>query len=79
VERERLSLGPWQARRILQFLQHQVVKRDDPRSLGEAPDGPELGEFRNDGMGHPQEIYRQLFTKKRNEMAETDGRGWRRD
>ena len=33
------------ARRILAFLRERLVVRDDPRSLGEALRGPELGEL----------------------------------
>ena len=33
------------ARRILAFLHGRVATLDDPRSIGEAPKGPRLGEF----------------------------------
>ena len=33
------------ARRILTFLRDRVAKLDDPRSIGEALRGSELGEF----------------------------------
>jgi mRNA interferase RelE/StbE len=33
------------ARRILKFLHERVAQLDDPRSIGEALHGPELGEY----------------------------------
>lgn len=38
-------MGPDAARRILRYLQDRVAPLDDPRSLGEALHGPELGRF----------------------------------
>lgn len=39
------KLDPQIARRILTFLRDRVAKLDDPRSIGEALKGSELGEF----------------------------------
>ena len=38
-------------RRILKFLHERVAKLDDPRSLGEARHGSQLGEFRKYRIG----------------------------
>lgn len=45
VERELDKLDPQVARRILSFLFERVAKLDDPRSIGEALKGSELGAF----------------------------------
>jgi mRNA interferase RelE/StbE len=39
------KLDPRPTRRILRFLSERVAKLDDPRSIGEALKGSELGEF----------------------------------
>ncbi len=39
------ALDPQVARRILKFLYDRVAKLDDPRSIGEALKGSELGSF----------------------------------
>lgn len=39
------TLDPQIARRVLTFLRDRVAPLDDPRSLGEALRGKELGEF----------------------------------
>ena len=45
VEKELRRLGPEATRRILRFLRERVAVLDDPRGLGEALHGPELGRF----------------------------------
>ena len=45
VDRELDKLDPQVARRILSFLHGRVAVLDNPRSLGDAPKGSELGEF----------------------------------
>ncbi|MBX5226291.1 type II toxin-antitoxin system RelE/ParE family toxin [Rhizobium sp. NLR9b] len=45
AERELEKLGHEAARRILRFLNDRVAKLDDPRSIGEALKGSELGDF----------------------------------
>ena len=45
AERELDRLDPQAARRILRFLFERVAKLDDPRSIGEALKGSELGAF----------------------------------
>ncbi len=45
VERELEKLGRDAAARILRFLNDRVARLDDPRSLGEALKGSELGSF----------------------------------
>ncbi|MDE1993085.1 MAG: type II toxin-antitoxin system RelE/ParE family toxin [Rhizobiaceae bacterium] len=45
AERELEKLGKEPARRVLKFLYERVSKLDDPRSIGEALKGSELGEF----------------------------------
>lgn len=45
AERELAKLGSDAARRILVFLDGRVAKLDDPRSIGEALKGSELGSF----------------------------------
>jgi mRNA interferase RelE/StbE len=43
--RELDKLEPQDARRILRFLTERVANREDPRSVGEALKGSELGEL----------------------------------
>ncbi|MBX5191073.1 type II toxin-antitoxin system RelE/ParE family toxin [Rhizobium sp. NZLR3b] len=45
AERELDKLGHEAARRILRFLNDRVARLDDPRSIGEALKGSELGDF----------------------------------
>lgn len=45
AERELEKLGHEAARRILRFLNDRVARLDDPRSIGEALKGSELGDF----------------------------------
>ncbi|MBX5148975.1 type II toxin-antitoxin system RelE family toxin [Rhizobium lentis] len=45
AERELEKLGHEAARRILRFLDDCVARLDDPRSIGEALKGSELGDF----------------------------------
>ena len=45
ADRELGKLDAQQAKRILKFLHERVVKLDDPRSVGEALHGSQLGEF----------------------------------
>ena len=45
------KLDPQVARRLLVFLRDRLAKLDDPRSLGEALKGSELGEFRKYRVG----------------------------
>jgi len=45
AERELSKLGPDAAKRILVFLHGRLAKLDDPRSIGEALKGSELGSF----------------------------------
>ena len=45
VEKELGRIGETGAKRILRFLRERVAPLDDPRSLGEALHGPELGRF----------------------------------
>lgn len=45
AEKELEKLDPEAARRILRFLRERVAVLDDPRSIGEALHGPELGRF----------------------------------
>lgn len=45
AERELDKLDPQAARRILIFLHRRVAPLDDPRSLGEALRGAQLGDF----------------------------------
>ena len=45
VERELGKLDAQHAKRILKFLHQLVAKLDDPRSIGEALHGSQLGEF----------------------------------
>ena len=39
------KLDPQTAKRILTFLRDRVAPLDDPRAIGEAPRGKELGDF----------------------------------
>jgi mRNA interferase RelE/StbE len=45
VVRELGKLDRLQARRILKFLHERVAKLEDPRSIGKALHGSQLGEF----------------------------------
>ncbi|WP_064837225.1 MULTISPECIES: type II toxin-antitoxin system RelE family toxin [unclassified Rhizobium] len=45
AERELEKLGHEAACRILRFLNDRVARLDDPRSIGEALKGSELGDF----------------------------------
>jgi mRNA interferase RelE/StbE len=45
AEKELEKLDREAARRILRFLRERVAVLDDPRSIGEALRGPELGRF----------------------------------
>jgi mRNA interferase RelE/StbE len=45
ADRELGKLDAQQAKRILKFLHERVAKLDDPRSIGEALHGSQLGEF----------------------------------
>jgi mRNA interferase RelE/StbE len=45
VEKDLKKVGPEGTRRILRFLQDRVARLEDPRALGEALHGPELGRF----------------------------------
>jgi mRNA interferase RelE/StbE len=45
ARRELAKLDPQHSRRILLFLSERLVPAKDPRSLGEALSGPELGKF----------------------------------
>lgn len=45
AERDLDKLDPQVARRILTFLHTRVASLDDPRSIGEALKGSDLGEF----------------------------------
>jgi mRNA interferase RelE/StbE len=45
AERELDKLGPDNARRIIKFLHERVARLDDPRAIGEALKGAELGDF----------------------------------
>jgi mRNA interferase RelE/StbE len=45
VERELRKIDTQQRRRILKFLTQPVAKLDNPRSIGQALRGSELGEF----------------------------------
>ena len=45
AERDLDKLDPQTARRILAFLHGRVATLDDPRSIGEALKGSNLGEF----------------------------------
>ncbi len=45
AERELAKLDREVARRIVRFLRERVASLDDPRSIGEALHGPELGRF----------------------------------
>ena len=45
AERELSKLDRVAARRVLRFLRDRVAVLEDPRSLGEALKGPEVGRF----------------------------------
>jgi mRNA interferase RelE/StbE len=52
ADRELSKLGAQHRKRILKFLLERVVKLDDPRSIGEALHGSQLGEFWKYRVGH---------------------------
>lgn len=45
ADRELGKLDARQRKRVLKFLHERVAKLDDPRSIGEALHGSQLGEF----------------------------------
>lgn len=45
ADRELGKLDAQHRKRILEFLYERVASLDDPRSIGEALHGPQLGEF----------------------------------
>jgi len=45
AEKELSKLDPEVARKIVRFLRERVAPLEDPRSVGEALKGPELGRF----------------------------------
>lgn len=45
VDRELGKLDPQQTKRILKFLRDRVARLENPRSIGQALHGSELGEF----------------------------------
>ena len=45
AERELGKLDPQQRKRILKFLYERIAKLENPRSIGQALHGSELGEF----------------------------------
>jgi len=45
ADRDLEKLDPQDRERILKFLQQRIAKLDDPRSLGAALRGSQLGEF----------------------------------
>jgi mRNA interferase RelE/StbE len=45
ADRELGKIDKQHRKRILKFLQERVAKLDDPRSIGEALHGSQLGEF----------------------------------
>jgi len=45
ADRELGKLDPQHRKRILKFLQQRLARLSDPRSIGEALHGSELGEF----------------------------------
>jgi len=45
ADRELGKLDAQQRKRILKFLHERIAKLDDPRSVGEALHGAQLGEF----------------------------------
>ena len=51
AEKELAKLDREVARKIIRFLQERVAQLEDPRSLGEALKGPELGRFWKYRMG----------------------------
>jgi mRNA interferase RelE/StbE len=51
VERELRKIDPQQRKRILKFLTQRVAKLENPRSIGQALHGSELGEFRKYRVG----------------------------
>jgi len=51
AEKELAKLDREAARKIIRFLRERVAQLEDPRSLGEALKGPELGRFWKYRMG----------------------------
>ena len=51
AEKELAKLDREVARKIIRFLRERVAQLEDPRSLGEALKGPELGRFWKYRMG----------------------------
>jgi mRNA interferase RelE/StbE len=45
ADRELAKLDPQQSKRILKFLHERIAPLDNPRSMGQALQGSELGEF----------------------------------
>jgi mRNA interferase RelE/StbE len=45
VDRDLAKLDPQQSKRILRFLHERVAPLDNPRSIGQALQGSQLGEF----------------------------------
>lgn len=45
VEKDLKAIGPEASRRIIRYLRERLSRLDDPRTLGEALHGPELGRF----------------------------------
>lgn len=45
VEKDLKRIGPEGARRILKFLRERIAPLDNPRGIGEALHGAELGQF----------------------------------
>lgn len=45
AEKDLKHIGKDAARRVIRFLRERVAPLEDPRSLGEALHGPELGRF----------------------------------
>ena len=51
AEKELAKLDREVARKIIRFLRERVAQLEDPRSIGEALKGPELGRFWKYRMG----------------------------
>jgi mRNA interferase RelE/StbE len=58
VDRELGKLEPQQSKRILKFLHERVAPLDNPRSIGQALHGSELGEFWKYRVGDCRLIYK---------------------
>lgn len=52
VEKDLEKIGPDAARRVIRFLRERIAPLEDPRSIGEALHGPELGRFWKYRVGH---------------------------